>query len=112
MTALHGASTLDEAIRQGREVYQALRQILLSSNLSAAVGADTELARVGEEARFAGFDAFVRHSQLPSRKLWKDKQTYHKYPSLMKVWPIITVSKPISEIYVLGGRRLKTSARI
>ncbi|HBS7090307.1 TPA: phosphopyruvate hydratase [Klebsiella pneumoniae] len=38
MIAPHGASSLTEAIRQGSEVYQALRQILLSRNLSAAVG--------------------------------------------------------------------------
>lgn len=38
MIAPHGASTLTEAVRQGSEVYQALRQILLSRNLSAAVG--------------------------------------------------------------------------
>jgi enolase len=30
MIAPHGASTLTEAVRQGSEVYQALRQILLS----------------------------------------------------------------------------------
>lgn len=38
MIAPHGASTLAEAVRQGSEVYQTLRQILLSRNLSAAVG--------------------------------------------------------------------------
>ncbi|SCC69734.1 phosphopyruvate hydratase [Kosakonia oryziphila] len=38
MIAPHGASTLTEAVRQGSEVYQALRQILLSRHLSAAVG--------------------------------------------------------------------------
>ncbi|ADF60059.1 MULTISPECIES: phosphopyruvate hydratase [Enterobacteriaceae] len=38
MIAPHGAPTLAEAVRQGSEVYQALRQILLSRNLSAAVG--------------------------------------------------------------------------
>lgn len=38
MIAPHGASTLTEAVRQGSEVYQALRQILLARNLSAAVG--------------------------------------------------------------------------
>ncbi|HFQ3056646.1 TPA: phosphopyruvate hydratase [Enterobacter hormaechei] len=38
MIAPHGASSLTEAVRQGSEVYQALRQILLSRNLSAAVG--------------------------------------------------------------------------
>ena len=38
MIAPHGASTLAEAVRQGSEVYQSLRQILLSRNLSAAVG--------------------------------------------------------------------------
>lgn len=38
MIAPHGASTLTEAVRQGSEVYQALRQILVSRDLSAAVG--------------------------------------------------------------------------
>ena len=38
MIAPHGAPTLTEAVRQGSEVYQALRQILLNKNLSAAVG--------------------------------------------------------------------------
>ncbi|WP_435930376.1 phosphopyruvate hydratase [Dryocola sp. BD613] len=38
MIAPHGAPTLTEAVRQGSEVYQALRQILLAKNLSAAVG--------------------------------------------------------------------------
>ncbi|MGX5056960.1 phosphopyruvate hydratase [Enterobacter asburiae] len=38
MIAPHGAPTLTEAVRQGSEVYQALRQILLSRSLSAAVG--------------------------------------------------------------------------
>lgn len=38
MIAPHGASSLAEAVRQGSEVYQALRQILLSRSLSAAVG--------------------------------------------------------------------------
>ncbi len=38
MIAPHGAPTLREAVRQGSEVYQALRQILLDKNLSAAVG--------------------------------------------------------------------------
>ncbi|QKJ89218.1 Enolase [Paramixta manurensis] len=38
MIAPHGAPTLSEAVRQGSEVYQALRQILLAKNLSAAVG--------------------------------------------------------------------------
>ena len=38
MIAPHGASSLTEAVRQGSEVYQALRKILLSRNLSSAVG--------------------------------------------------------------------------
>lgn len=45
MIAPHGASSLTEAIRQGSEVYQALRQILLSRNLSAAVGDEGDLPR-------------------------------------------------------------------
>ncbi|OAT76982.1 phosphopyruvate hydratase [Mangrovibacter phragmitis] len=38
MIAPLGAPDLAEAVRQGSEVYQALRQILLDNNLSAAVG--------------------------------------------------------------------------
>ncbi|GAB7197811.1 phosphopyruvate hydratase [Dickeya oryzae] len=38
MIAPHGAQSLTEAVRQGSEVYQALRQILLDNNLSTAVG--------------------------------------------------------------------------
>ncbi|WP_336982328.1 MULTISPECIES: phosphopyruvate hydratase [unclassified Cedecea] len=38
MIAPHGAASLTEAVRQGSEVYQALRQILLDNNLSTAVG--------------------------------------------------------------------------
>ncbi|WP_458038910.1 phosphopyruvate hydratase [Pantoea ananatis] len=38
MIAPHGAASLTEAVRQGCEVYQALRQLLLSKNLSAGVG--------------------------------------------------------------------------
>lgn len=38
MIAPHGATSLTEAVRQGSEVYQALRQLLLSKNLSAGVG--------------------------------------------------------------------------
>lgn len=38
MIAPHGAPCLTEAVRQGSEVYQALRQILLNKNLPVAVG--------------------------------------------------------------------------
>ncbi len=38
MIAPHGAASLTEAVRQGSEVYQALRQLLLSKSLSAGVG--------------------------------------------------------------------------
>ncbi|AHF79279.1 Enolase (plasmid) [Sodalis praecaptivus] len=38
MIAPHGAPTLAEAVRQGNEVYQALRLLLLEKNLSTAVG--------------------------------------------------------------------------
>lgn len=38
MIAPHGAATFTEAVRQGTEVYQTLRQILLKNNLSVAVG--------------------------------------------------------------------------
>lgn len=38
MIAPHGAPNISEAIRQGSEVYQALRQLLLDKNLSAAIG--------------------------------------------------------------------------
>ncbi len=38
MIAPHGAPTFAEAVRQGSEVYQALRQILLSKNLPVAIG--------------------------------------------------------------------------
>lgn len=38
MIAPHGASCFSEAVRQGSEVYQALRQILLEKNLSTSVG--------------------------------------------------------------------------
>jgi len=46
MIAPHGAPTLTEAVRQGSEVYQALRQILLSRNLSSAVGDEGGFAPV------------------------------------------------------------------
>lgn len=38
MIAPHGAPNISEAIRQGSEVYQALRQLILDKNLSAAIG--------------------------------------------------------------------------
>ncbi|WP_313689007.1 phosphopyruvate hydratase [Pantoea sp.] len=38
MIAPHGAASLKEAVRQGSEVYQALRQLLLEKNLSVGVG--------------------------------------------------------------------------
>lgn len=38
MIAPHGAASLTEAVRQGSEVYQALRQLLLSKMLSEGVG--------------------------------------------------------------------------
>lgn len=38
MIAPHGAPSLCEAVRQGSEVYQSLRQLLLDKNLSTAVG--------------------------------------------------------------------------
>ncbi|EMM6517367.1 phosphopyruvate hydratase [Enterobacter ludwigii] len=46
MIAPHGASTLTDAVRQGSEVYQALRQILVSRDLSAAVGDEGGFAPV------------------------------------------------------------------
>lgn len=46
MIAPHGAPALSEAVRQGSEVYQALRQLLTEKNLSVAIGDEGGFAPV------------------------------------------------------------------
>lgn len=46
MIAPHGAASLTDAVRQGSEVYQALRQILIDRGLSAAIGDEGGFAPV------------------------------------------------------------------
>lgn len=46
MIAPHGAPSLSEAVRQGSEVYQALRQLLTEKNLSVAIGDEGGFAPV------------------------------------------------------------------
>ncbi|WP_261641184.1 phosphopyruvate hydratase [Erwinia mallotivora] len=97
MIAPHGAPTLSDAVRQGSEVYQALRQILLDKNLSVAVGDE------------GGFAPTVSSNREPLEFIMQaiEKAGYRPGEEIS-----ICMDPASSEFYAEGKYRLRTEGSL
>lgn len=95
MIAPHGAASLTEAVRQGSEVYQALRQLLIEKNLSAAIGDE------------GGFAPVVSSNREPLKFIVQaiEKAGYRPGEDIS-----ICMDPASSEFYVDGKYHLRTEA--